>query len=365
MKTNLNFLLALLAAGTLGAPAEETAIVKDKRVNVRGQATLNSEVVTQLKKDEKVTVLEEIPVAKPKKGEPASWLRIALPANTPVWVNSQFITNQTITVKKLNVRAGPGENFSVVARLEQGAKVKEIRTVENWMEIEAPAGASAYIASDLVIRERPATGGTLATTTATASPAPTAPVPAATVETVKPEPAPVPAASELKPPPKPPEPATSLVVEKAAAPAPEPATTTAEPMKVAAAKPAEEEPKRSWFGRMFNRSTNKTETARAEKPAPKPAAKPEPAKVEVEALPPRLVTREGVVRRNLNIQAPSDYVLENAESGQVINYLYTTSTNLPWKAIKGRTVIVTGEEALDPRWPKTPVLTIETLNTVP
>jgi hypothetical protein len=81
-------------------------------------------------------------------------------------------------------------------------------------------------------------------------------------------------------------------------------------------------------------------------------------------LPLRIVSREGIVARSWNIQTPSDWALQDADSGRVINYLWATSTNIPWATLKGRTIVVTGEEALDVRWPNTPVLRIETLKTV-
>src|SRR5262245_29324291 len=126
--------LVTLAAG-LRLAAEEMAVVKDGRVNVRGQPSLAGEVITQLQKGEKVTILEEIPVAKPKTNEPARWARIKMPPNTPVWVYAPYLdqTNKSVRVSRLNLRAGPGENYSVVGRLARGATVTEIRRVEDWM----------------------------------------------------------------------------------------------------------------------------------------------------------------------------------------------------------------------------------------
>ena len=141
-----------ICVANFAASGEEVATVKGDRVNVRGQAKLNSEVVTQLKRGEAVTVLEEIEVKKPKKGDPPKWAKILLPANTPVWVYAPYIelTNKTVNIRRLNVRAGPGENYSILGRLDRGTPVKEIRVVENWMEIEAPATACAFVAADLL-----------------------------------------------------------------------------------------------------------------------------------------------------------------------------------------------------------------------
>src|SRR5882672_7502325 len=117
---------ALLA---VAARAEESAVVKKNRVNVRAQATPTSEVITQLKKGETVIVLEEIAARKPKRGEPAKWARIQLPPNTPVWVYAPYIEtiNNTVNIRRLNLRAGPGENFSIIGRIERGTPVKQIR----------------------------------------------------------------------------------------------------------------------------------------------------------------------------------------------------------------------------------------------
>jgi len=88
------------------------------------------------------------------------------------------------------------------------------------------------------------------------------------------------------------------------------------------------------------------------------AAKPEKKK------PVRIVTREGYVQRTLNIQSPTPYVLEHLATGKVINYLYLNNPKLPLKLLRGRRILVTGEEAIDPRWLHTPVLKIQTLKTI-
>src|SRR5205814_10422033 len=71
--------------------AKEAAVVKRDRVNLRAQATATSEVITQLKKGETVTVLEELSARKHERGEPAKWAKIQLPPNTPVWAYAPYI----------------------------------------------------------------------------------------------------------------------------------------------------------------------------------------------------------------------------------------------------------------------------------
>lgn len=107
--------------------------------------------------------------------------------------------------------------------------------------------------------------------------------------------------------------------------------------------------------------------------AKSPKDKANPVKIEPlpgtekENLPVRIVRREGVLQRTLHIQAPSSFVLENLETGKTMNFLYTANTRIPdtlLKKLRGRHVVVTGEEAIEPRWQKTPMLIIQTIKTL-
>jgi SH3-like domain-containing protein len=317
MKTNHGRAFALLLAGGIlvsSGQAEDTATIKQSRVNVRGQASLTGEVITQLSKGETVRIIEEITVKKNKAGQPVKWYRIAMPANTPLWVNGEFIdpTNKTVLPKTLNVRTGPGENFSVVARLNKGTPVKDIRSANNWLEIEPPPNAFAFVAAEFVDWK---------------SAAPTNPPP---------------------------------VTEVAAAKAPVPVETIAAPTPVAPA-PAPKEPAPALAEPVVTKEPAAPVAAPAAVEKTEAPATP-PAPVAPKELPKRIVKREGIVRRALNLQAPTFFELENKESGHVINYLH--AENHPEYKLKmyiGFKVIVTGEESIDARWPKTPVIEIETL----
>jgi uncharacterized protein YgiM (DUF1202 family) len=366
-----------LLAGLVAAHAADKAVVKQARTNARGAASLSSEVVIQLEKGEVVTVLEEVSLKNTKAGEPAKWLRIQLPADTLVWIHAGFIDAQTKTVipGKLNVRAGPGEHFSVLCRLEKGASVKPVRTVGEWMEIEAPASASVFVAAELLQREEASNVVSVPTKKTTPTPVPTPgtnavsatnvisipitsftkpplpetntvneafpapPIPVVPVKTAVPKTGPkktqpgTPAATNALPTPTPPTPAVST-----------PDSAVANTNKL------------PWYQALFH-----TKPKAVAKKVETPVVPPTPAVAET--LPVRIVTREGILQRTLNIQAPAEYVLEHPESGKIINYLQTANTNVPMKLLKGRRVLVSGEEAIDPRWSDTPVLKIETLRT--
>ena len=74
-----------------------------------------------------MTVLSQINLDKHKADEPAQWAKIALPASAHVWVCAKYIdaTNNTVLPKKLNLRAGPGENYSVLGVIERGTPVND------------------------------------------------------------------------------------------------------------------------------------------------------------------------------------------------------------------------------------------------
>jgi len=284
------------------ARAEQSAVVKKDRVNVRAQASQGSEVITQLKKGESVTVVDEVTPKKRKRGEPAKWAKIQLPSNTPVRVFAPYIdtTNHTVNTKRLNLRAGPGEKYSVIGRIDRGTPVKEIRTDGQWMEIEAPAKAYAFVAAQFLdVNAAPATPEIAVN--ATTNTVPAEPLPA--VETVKPESKPA-VAVETPPP---------------AQPTPPPATPVTEPVPAAP----------------------------ADAPPPK-----------------RLVSREGTVVVSRSIQAPTAYALESLESHRTVNYLHSESEDVNLRKFAGKKVIVSGEELIDQRWVNTPIVEVESIQVV-
>ncbi len=298
------------------------AVVVASNVNVRGQARLKSEVVARVTKGQTVTVLEEIVRNNSLADEPSAWAKILLPTNAHVWVNRTYIsaTNNSVMPKKLNLRSGPGENYSVLGQLQAGDTVKELNAKEGWMEIEPPANAYAFVAAQFLKQEEPGAPAVAATEPAPATApkepapatAPTEPAPAPTMVAEAPSVAPAPAEAPVPPP----APETPAVTN-----APEALAMTNAPEEVA--------------------TTNLAETAVLEEP------------------PKRIVQREGVVRGTTSIQAPTHFMLVSPESGRTIDYLHTTSPNLDLRRYKGLHIIVTGEEGLDERWGNTPVITIQ------
>lgn len=124
------------------------ATVEAKNVNVRGRSTIVSEALTKLNKGEMVTIIEQVENKWAKGDDMKQWAHITYPSNAPVWIFASFVdSNRVVTVPKLNLRGGPGENYSVVGRLTKGATVSEIRTKGEWMQVQPTPGCSAFVAA--------------------------------------------------------------------------------------------------------------------------------------------------------------------------------------------------------------------------
>jgi len=283
------------------------AVCEANNVNVRGQAKLKSEVVTKLTKGQQVTVLEEVQLKNSGADEPSAWAKIVLPTNALVWLNTSFIdpANKTVKPKKLNVRSGPGENYSVLGTLKQGDAVKEVSTKNDWTQIEPPADAYAFVAAQFLKQgEAPVIAANTPTTTPEATPPTTTTVTEPPIATSPTDPLP----TATTPPATPP-------------PATEPPPVTTEPSTT---------------------TTNTTPVVEDNEPPPK-----------------RIVQREGIVRGTFSIQAPTRYELISPDNHKTINYLFSDSPDLDLSRYKGLRIIITGEEGLDERWRNTPVITIQ------
>ena len=280
------------------------ATVDSANLNLRGQAGLKGEVVGHLKKGDAVTVISQINLDKHAAGEPAQWAKVLLPGDTKAWINSHFVdaSNNVVSSKKLNLRAGPSENYSVIGLLQKGETFTPLTVKGDWIEIEAPKTAFAFVAAMYLKQE------------AAIAPAP--------------EPAPAPAPAPV-------------VTEPPAAPAT--TSTVAETAPIVTTPPA-------------------PETAPAPPPAPPVVDNNVPATVidtNLPPPPPRVVTHEGYVRHSTSIVAPTAYELYDAASGNAINYLLSSTTNLDISLYSGLQIVVTGEEGMHERWADTPVITVQ------
>jgi SH3-like domain-containing protein len=129
--------LALLSA-TAQAATEVRVI--GQRVNLRAKPDLQSEVSGQVNRGDRLTV-------KSMSGE---WVEIVPPDSVKFWVHKDFIVENHVVPPRLNVRAGPGVNYSVVAVLPRDTPVKPLSSFGDWISIEAAEDASLWVSRELV-----------------------------------------------------------------------------------------------------------------------------------------------------------------------------------------------------------------------
>lgn len=296
--------------------AGPTAIVKADRTNLRAKPAFDGEVLATLKKGDTVEVVGAEAGTGVDGSSPKDWTKVALPPQVAVWVYGPLVDGATKMVKgkSLNLRAGPGRNYSEIGLLPHGATVAVVRESDGWLQIEPPAGTYAFVASNLIERkdgEVPALAPAVATATEKAPAA----GPAAA------EPAPI---------------VSAEVPEVKTAPIP-PAVRPSVPADTVAPAVA-----------------SGAETAAAIVPAPLPAA-PVPADSA-----PRQVLREGILRRSWNANSPGNFELRSTRGEGTLDFLVNEDPSIDLAKFKGKQVFVTGEEWRDARW-KLPVLKVKSV----
>ena len=305
-------------------------VVLNERVNVRARPSLASEVICQLNTGSRVQILDSIRSENPQPGEPKEWYRIQAPAQATLWVSSQYIDPETkaVTASRLNVRVGRGTNFSVVGRIERNTIVKPIRSLAGWTAIQPLPGTAAYLAAEFVDL-----------------------IPEKETESSVPE------SPSQAPPIVSDEEIPEIIID-------DPEETEPGPQAESGMKtPAEDQ---TLPPPIYTEEPLDSESATAAKVSAEESGLS--LSEEASARLKRIITRDGIVRRVRNIQAPAYHRLEDPRTGTTINYLHTgeLKVNLrdgreTLKSYEGLKIRVVGEESVDARWPGIPVIEIEEL----
>jgi hypothetical protein len=142
--------LALSGHGQAALAANQPVVVTGDNVNVRSRPSLEGEVLAKLDAGTVLSSFEKVPAAKRAPGQPAAWARVQLPATVPVWVHSAYLEADQVRADRLNLRSGPGENFSVLGQLKAGEKIKVRGQKGKWVQVEPPPQVEAFVAMDYV-----------------------------------------------------------------------------------------------------------------------------------------------------------------------------------------------------------------------
>ncbi|MBM3889854.1 MAG: SH3 domain-containing protein, partial [Verrucomicrobia bacterium] len=126
----------------------EPATVTGDRVNVRAANKPTAEVLLQLSQGDQVDLLEALP-APAAAAETVAFVKIRMPAAGVVWVAQNMLdaTGAVVAKNNVNLRAGPGTNFSVVGKINKGEQIQVVKKEGDWVQIKPTANCWAFIAA--------------------------------------------------------------------------------------------------------------------------------------------------------------------------------------------------------------------------
>jgi len=228
-----------------------------------------------------------------------------------------------IKAPEARLRVGPGRNYGELGVLKKGATLTEIRESDGWLQVEPPAGLSAYVGSQFIESSGTRPPQVAALKTGGILPADGDPVSFA-----------APIANNSKP-------AVAVVPPVSAPVVPPPVSVpvpVTPPAPVAVA-PVTMEPE----GRESGGGSAQSSIQYSEKV--------------------RIVSRVGKVVRSLEPQSPSHYQLRSPQRGEgMLGFLLDQKdTQTPVSGFRGKTVRVVAEEYVDPRYRTQVILRVQSI----
>lgn len=136
--------LMLLAACAVTASTQTNDVAKVKvtgdRVSLRATPSLDGELLDRAMRGEEMAYFEKT----------NGWVAVQAPDSLNFWVAAEFLEDGTVQPKKLNVRSGPSKNYNVVAIMERGQVVSSRGEFNSWLKIAPPVGSRVWISEDYV-----------------------------------------------------------------------------------------------------------------------------------------------------------------------------------------------------------------------
>lgn len=131
--------LALMGNAQPVAPVQ-VKVLKNN-VNLRAKPVPTAEVVGQVSENTVLSV----------RSMDQEWVEVIPPAPVDLWILSDYIKEGVVICKtKVNVRAGPGINYSIVGRLPPATAVVVRGAHAEWTKVAPPEGCSLWIARSMV-----------------------------------------------------------------------------------------------------------------------------------------------------------------------------------------------------------------------
>lgn len=119
--------------------------ITSDRVNLRAGPNVNFERLAQFNQGEEIVVVDKT----------YRWFKIKLPAKAACFIKADFVRVRAedigvVTGNRVRLRAGAGENFSVLGRLDKGTVVRVGQQINGWYRIEPIEGSYGYVSEEFV-----------------------------------------------------------------------------------------------------------------------------------------------------------------------------------------------------------------------
>lgn len=149
MTKKASILIVFLLICCVAARAEERfpflGEITSDDVNIRAGQSVNFERLCQLKQGREVVVL----------GRKYSWYKIRLPQEADCYVNAKYVQPRIenigmVTTNRVNLRAGPFKDASLLGRVNKGTRVRIKGKKDDWYQIEPIQEASGWISDNFI-----------------------------------------------------------------------------------------------------------------------------------------------------------------------------------------------------------------------
>lgn len=112
--------------------------VTGESVNLRAGPGEHYEVVTQAQRGDILTALAI-------EGE---WIKVAPPQTADLCVYGELVRDGVVVASRVQVRAGPGVNYTPLGRVDKGDRLDVRSEFNNWLKIAPPPGCAVWMSRD-------------------------------------------------------------------------------------------------------------------------------------------------------------------------------------------------------------------------
>ncbi|MFC1666670.1 SH3 domain-containing protein [Candidatus Omnitrophota bacterium] len=141
------FILSSVLCGACFSTEEENfpkiGFVKNNDANLRAGDSVNFESLYRLQKGDPVKIVDKR----------YSWFKIMLPKGAHLYIKNDYVDlvpyegAGIVNAMRVNLRAGPGANYSVLGQASGPEKLNVFSEKDGWYEIERPNGTAGWMHS--------------------------------------------------------------------------------------------------------------------------------------------------------------------------------------------------------------------------